>query len=644
MISNALLPPWVENLGWSLIHTLWQAPLLFLFMHLLLKMLGNRKAVVRHAIATCTLVGVVVLFLGTFIWLQQSTVGSAEGGLAQPTDGFVLFGWNDAVLSSTSGWAQAVQVWVDAHLNLFVLAWLVGTMVFSLRIGFAWWQIHHLRTHALPVAPEWVKKMQAVAAAMKINKPVWLAEANVHSPVVIGYLKPMILFPIGLLANLSTEQVEAILVHELSHIQRNDYWVNLFQCVVEIIFFFNPFVWLVSDRIRQEREYCCDDAVIQFGSAPLVYARTLAELEELRLSATVALGLAGNKHQLLDRIKRIMEKTVKKEAGNTRLLPIVLILLTLVCTSWFSIQHTAPEEEWTAQQADDEVAADTTKEKMKEAATYERRTITRWDENGQPHEETTEIYEGHLDPGAFDFPSMPGFPSFPGFPDVAAVPGVPDAAFSPFWFAPDSLPRTALRHLSEEEWLAFEEAFTARFKAQFRDFYEKNGELLSELMAEAREKSVADSRNWEKDFEKEMQQLEREFAQIAPQMREMELSLPDMARMEAEIARQEAEVAERAAEMAAHEAEMSRWAADMKAHEKEMKEWESRSRQFEKALKEQLVEDGYLSKTEPINSFQISDDGEMEINGIKIKTQDKARYRDLHRKYFKNARRFSYSE
>ncbi len=635
MISQTLLPTWVANLGWSLIHTLWQAPLLFLFMQLLLKMMGNSRSMIRHAMAASTLMAVVVLFVGTFLWLQQVPVSVTVG--PEATGGFALLDWQSAGVQASATWIQAVRAWVDAHLNLLVMLWLTGTIFFSLRIGFAWWQIRQLRTHAIPANGEWLRKLQAVAAAMKVSKPVWLAEAHVHSPVVIGYLKPMILFPIGLLASLSPEQVEAILVHELSHIQRNDYWVNLFQGVAETIFFFNPFVWLISERIRQEREFCCDDSVIQFGSAPMVYARTLAELEELRLSSTLALGLAGNKHQLLERIKRIMEKTVKKEAGNTRLLPIVLILLTLVCTSWFSISRGMPEEEMLAnEEPTQHVSTDTTKEKTDESATYERRTITRWDENGEPHEETTEVYEGDLDPDTFSFPAMPAFPAFPGFADVAEVPDMPQPGFPSFWFAPDSLPRQALRHMTEEEWLAFEEAFTARFKEQFKDFYEKNGEVLNQLMAEAREQSGTASWQWEEDFEKEMAQMERELALIQPKMREMELSLPDMARMEAEMAEQEAEMAEQ-------EAEMQRWTAEMKVHEEKMKDWESRSKQFEKAVKEQLVNDGYLKKTESINSFQIRDDGEIEVNGTKIKAQDKAKYQNLHRKYF-NKKSFQRAE
>jgi hypothetical protein len=233
----------------------------------------------------------------------------------------------------------------------------------------------------------------------------------------------------------------------------------------------------------------------------MVYARTLAELEELRLSSTLALGLAGNKHQLLERIKRIMEKTVKKEVGNTRLLPIVLILLTLVCTSWFSISRGVPEEEMMGtDEPTQHIAADTTKEKTEEAVSYERTTITRWDENGEPHEEITEVYEGDLEPGVFNFPAMPEFPSFPGVADVAEVPDMPQPGFPSFWFAPDSLPRQALRHMTQDEWLAFEEAFAARFKEQFKDFYEKNGEALNQLMAEAREKSGAASWQWEKDL------------------------------------------------------------------------------------------------------------------------------------------------
>src|SRR5690606_8513761 len=103
---------------------------------------------------------------------------------------------------------------------------------------------------------------------------------------------------------------------------RHDYIINLFQSLLETIFFFNPFVWMISSAIRREREFCCDDEVVRRNGSPLTYAKALAQLEEIRHSKPVfALSLAENKNQLLNRIKRIMEKSAKNYSGRERIIP-----------------------------------------------------------------------------------------------------------------------------------------------------------------------------------------------------------------------------------------------------------------------------------------------------------------------------------
>src|SRR5205085_6216942 len=118
---------------------------------------------------------------------------------------------------------------------------------------------------------------------------------------------------------------------------------NVFQCMMESIFFFNPVVWILSSRIRTLREHCCDDIVISRGVNPLTYVKTLAFVEEMSSAGTLALALTGERNQMLNRMKRIMEKSVvKKEWGSMRLLPLGLILLGLICASWLSIETEQP--------------------------------------------------------------------------------------------------------------------------------------------------------------------------------------------------------------------------------------------------------------------------------------------------------------
>ncbi len=154
----------------------------------------------------------------------------------------------------------------------------------------------------------------------------------------------MILIPIGMCTSLSTEQLETIFLHEIAHIRRKDYLINLLQLVVEAIYFFNPFVWIVSGIMKREREHCCDDAVVQLHGNAKAYAHALATLEELRLSKVgLSLSLAENKNQLLNRVKRLMEKSVKNYSSRERIIPALLLVIGLICASWIST-HTSKTE------------------------------------------------------------------------------------------------------------------------------------------------------------------------------------------------------------------------------------------------------------------------------------------------------------
>ena len=114
----------------------------------------------------------------------------------------------------------------------------------------------------------------------------------VDVPTVVGWLRPAVILPVAALANLSPAQVEAVLAHELAHIRRHDYLVNLFQTLAETLLFYHPAVWWLSARIRTEREHCCDDVAVAVSGDAVGYARALAELEAWRVG-TPGMALAA---------------------------------------------------------------------------------------------------------------------------------------------------------------------------------------------------------------------------------------------------------------------------------------------------------------------------------------------------------------
>ena len=165
---------------------------------------------------------------------------------------------------------------------------------------------------------------------------------QVAVPTVAGLLRPVILLPVAFASGLSPRQVEAILIHELEHIRRHDFLVNLFQRVAEAALFFHPAVWLVSRRIRIEREHGCDDAVVAAGCEPMCYAESLVAQAEQALAtragrctaAAAALYAHGGSDDLRGRVARILRIPA---AGEVRLRVWPLALMAVLAASGVAI-------------------------------------------------------------------------------------------------------------------------------------------------------------------------------------------------------------------------------------------------------------------------------------------------------------------
>ena len=183
----------------------------------------------------------------------------------------------------------------------------------------------------------WKARISRLCSALQVTRPVRvLTSAAVAVPVVVGWMKPVVLLPLGLLSGLSTPQLEALLAHELAHIRRHDYFVNLLQSLVETCFFYHPAVWWISAQIRKERENCCDDLAAEACGGVLGYASALTALEEMR-GATPAYGVAASGGPLIQRIRRILGATEKKNAEWP-----VGVLMIGVVTVLFSITFVKP--------------------------------------------------------------------------------------------------------------------------------------------------------------------------------------------------------------------------------------------------------------------------------------------------------------
>jgi beta-lactamase regulating signal transducer with metallopeptidase domain len=302
---NLFSEPFTTALGWALVHTLWQGTLLVAAAALALRLTQNRPASVRYGIGIGTLSLQLMAFVATF-WLGYEPVRTTLSIQGDRQTAIVRD------LTYTSDWSGQLMNWLHPHLFQLVTVWFLGTVLLMVRLFGGWVFVQRLTRRNCSPAPEaWQMHVQKIADQLGIMRAVRLLEsAEISVPMTIGWLKPVILVPVGLLAGLSPRQVEAVLAHELAHIRRYDYLVNLLQSAVEIVLFFHPAIWWLSARVREEREHCCDDVAIQLRGERVSLAQALVQIEERRqvfaTTPTLAMAFGARRQSFVQRVKRVI--------------------------------------------------------------------------------------------------------------------------------------------------------------------------------------------------------------------------------------------------------------------------------------------------------------------------------------------------
>ncbi len=327
-LSDVIVTPVIQTLGWTLIHFFWQGSLVALIFAALLYGLKSSSPSVRYRVSCIGLSLMVLAPIATFVYLTPiikpvyqftETPQAAKKPLASLTNQASpekpLTSNVTEISTKTPSQVTRVANSIPTlnsfkdYLPWLVTVWLLGVIALSARLLGGIWLVHKLRTRATkPVSEALESKLRDLSGSLQVTKNLRLRESlAVQVPVVIGWLKPVILLPSSALTGLSLKQLELILAHELAHIQRNDYLVNLLQKMTETLLFYHPAVWWMSAVIRQERENCCDDlAVALCEGDKLTYAKTLSLLDGLRPSTQIA--LAANGGSLLKRIQRLAGK------------------------------------------------------------------------------------------------------------------------------------------------------------------------------------------------------------------------------------------------------------------------------------------------------------------------------------------------
>jgi len=300
-IQFAFAQPWAQHLGWTLLHFVWQGALISVLFAALRGLLGGSPNA-RYILACLALGAMVLAPVATFAVIESldPPSGALLAGASSAAAGGLSVAPGPAWLLASAGRWQRILPWL-------VMAWLSGVIVFSVRLIGGWLRAARLGAVQSRQAPgPWQQTLDRLIGRMGVGIPVRLLVSSlVEVPTVVGWLRPVILIPVGALTGLPPEHVEALLAHELAHVWRRDYLVNLLQSVAEAVLFYHPAVWWVSNQIRTERELCCDDVAVTASGDVLTYARALAELESCRPAHRSA-AMAANGGSLLNRIGRLL--------------------------------------------------------------------------------------------------------------------------------------------------------------------------------------------------------------------------------------------------------------------------------------------------------------------------------------------------
>ncbi len=342
-IQSIFSPAITEALGWTIIHALWQGALVLIGLLILLSLLNKYSAQVRYFISFTALVIMLGWSVSTFInaysYANQKQILRAEL-VNNPS----YFKNHSNTVEETSYISKSidfrfvkVRAWFQRNFPIFLTIWLIGIGLFTVRLlgGLAY--NRRLRTmQLLPFEEKWMDKLKEFTSILKISKEVKAYKSpHTYTPLTLGFIKPIILFPVKAFSGLSEKEIEAIIAHELAHIVRNDYFFNIIQSVIEILFFYHPAVWSISKHIRTEREHACDDIAINITGDQVTYAKALTHAHIFSYQQeNLSMAFAKKKGSLLERIKRIQKQRVMKTNISEGLIAACIIISSIFLVSF----------------------------------------------------------------------------------------------------------------------------------------------------------------------------------------------------------------------------------------------------------------------------------------------------------------------
>lgn len=449
VLPSFLLSGWGERIGWALIHSVWQVAIVAAVYGVATFALRRRSANVRYLLGCAALLAMVAAPAVTFVRLPHSspnyTAAPLLRSVMEPTQDIT---WLDQAPLETMApssvdaetqiadsppaaepspaslsVSKLLEFWryrLEPALPWLSSAWLLGVVLLAMRPLVGLITVSRLKHRGLaPLSTELRELAGRLLVRLGVQRAVQFAEsALVQVPTVVGYLRPMVLLPASAVTGLTTEQLELILAHELAHVRRHDYLVNLLQTVVEALLFFHPGMWWVSSQVRRERENCCDDVAVEACGDRASYIRALWMIEARRTVSSPALAATGG--SLLDRVRRLVfgrQRTSRSERTTAWLAGLVVLgivaLLLLLGQSMAGQTPSATTDQAAA--ATEELSTD---EELSELKDSEETS----EEATDVAEESVEIVENSNDQGQekgeyIEFEAFTPLPTLDSAPD-----------------------------------------------------------------------------------------------------------------------------------------------------------------------------------------------------------------------------------
>ncbi len=321
--------PIISALVWTLIHSIWQFSVISLAMSVMLKLYQKEKSSKKYQIALGSMIFSFITAVVTFCLFYFDNHGQEVTIFINDIADFSSANdqKNNIILS--------IKSWIDQYQLPVFYTWMIGVALFAIRFIMSIAYVEFLSGTATPIyCQDTYKAFRRVCLHYKVKENITIGESiYVKSPMILGFLKPIILFPIGIINQLDITETEAILAHELAHFVRKDIYVNIIQNLMEALLFYHPAIWWISANIRLERESCCDNLAIGYMGDNIHYARTLVKMQEIfqnNNNPILAMNFSKQESFFSNRIKRILNMAQTRNYLKEKIITSIVLVAILM--------------------------------------------------------------------------------------------------------------------------------------------------------------------------------------------------------------------------------------------------------------------------------------------------------------------------